>query len=225
MTSSETGAVTRQTRTYCVSERAVERLTSGSVERNFKYLVFGWFKTSVNLSFINRMNDAQSRPRREYTPKPKPIFDFGDDNHSNGGYTSSMALPPSRNSGKKQLSGSKSSFPSICEDHILQCLSQTSELLTVQCAQLLSWRKCLFMCVGEECVRGACALPCHLPAFLQLTFFPFPVTSSEPSFQLARLSFGKPTLCESQMAWAVFCRFSVCGVDDAVYLHSLWCEV
>ncbi|KAI3368844.1 hypothetical protein L3Q82_025826 [Scortum barcoo] len=46
----------------------------------------------------DRMNDAQSRPRREYTPKPKPIFDFGDDNHSNGGYSTSMALPPSRNS-------------------------------------------------------------------------------------------------------------------------------
>lgn len=103
MTSSETGAVTRQTLTRCVSECAAfssGALTSGSVERNFKRpLVFG---------FINRMNDAQSRPRREYTPKPKPIFDFGDDNHSNGGYTSSMALPPSRNSGKKQLNGSKS---------------------------------------------------------------------------------------------------------------------
>lgn len=49
------------------------------------------------------MNDAQSRPRREYTPKPKPIFDFGDDNHSNGGYSTSMAMPPSRNSGKKEL--------------------------------------------------------------------------------------------------------------------------
>ncbi|XP_037106127.1 SH3-domain GRB2-like 1b isoform X1 [Syngnathus acus] len=45
-----------------------------------------------------RMNEAQSRPRREYTPKPKPLFDFGEDNHSNGGYSTSMALPPSRNS-------------------------------------------------------------------------------------------------------------------------------
>ncbi|XP_077462810.1 SH3-domain GRB2-like 1b isoform X3 [Stigmatopora argus] len=31
-----------------------------------------------------RMTEAQSRPRREYTPKPKPSFDFGEDNHSNG---------------------------------------------------------------------------------------------------------------------------------------------
>uniref|UniRef100_H2LFP8 Endophilin-A2 n=1 Tax=Oryzias latipes TaxID=8090 RepID=H2LFP8_ORYLA len=42
-----------------------------------------------------RMNEAQSRPRREYTPKPKPIFDFGDNSHSNGGYPTTMAPPPS----------------------------------------------------------------------------------------------------------------------------------
>uniref|UniRef100_A0A3B3UE99 Endophilin-A2 n=1 Tax=Poecilia latipinna TaxID=48699 RepID=A0A3B3UE99_9TELE len=42
-----------------------------------------------------RMTEAQSQPRREYTPKPKPIFDFGENNHSNGGYTSSVAPPPS----------------------------------------------------------------------------------------------------------------------------------
>lgn len=89
---------------------------------NILLFLVATFKKNKPLSIcfcLNRMNDAQSRPRREYTPKPKPIFDFGDDNHSNGGYTSSMALPPSRNSGKKQLNGSKSSFPSICEHHIL----------------------------------------------------------------------------------------------------------
>nr|XP_061790234.1 endophilin-A2-like isoform X2 [Nerophis lumbriciformis] len=48
-----------------------------------------------------RMTEAQSRPRREYTPKPKPLFDFGEDNHSNGGYSTSMAPPPSRNSGTR----------------------------------------------------------------------------------------------------------------------------
>uniref|UniRef100_A0A8D0CWA5 Endophilin-A2 n=1 Tax=Sander lucioperca TaxID=283035 RepID=A0A8D0CWA5_SANLU len=51
-----------------------------------------------------RMIDAQTRPRREYTPKPKPIFDFGDDNPSNGGYSTSMAPPPSRNSAPEQPS-------------------------------------------------------------------------------------------------------------------------
>ncbi|XP_042073164.1 SH3-domain GRB2-like 1b isoform X1 [Haplochromis burtoni] len=44
----------------------------------------------------DRMNEAQSRTRREYTPKPKPVFDFGDNNHSNGGYSTPMAPPPSR---------------------------------------------------------------------------------------------------------------------------------
>uniref|UniRef100_I3JAJ7 Endophilin-A2 n=1 Tax=Oreochromis niloticus TaxID=8128 RepID=I3JAJ7_ORENI len=47
----------------------------------------------------DRMNEAQSRTRREYTPKPKPVFDFGDNNHSNGGYSTPMAPPPSRISG------------------------------------------------------------------------------------------------------------------------------
>uniref|UniRef100_UPI0037E98CC5 SH3-domain GRB2-like 1b isoform X2 n=1 Tax=Semicossyphus pulcher TaxID=241346 RepID=UPI0037E98CC5 len=57
----------------------------------------------------DRMNEAQTRPRREYTPKPKPIFDFGDDNHSNGGYPTSMAMPPSRNS-EPSFSSARLSF-------------------------------------------------------------------------------------------------------------------
>ncbi|KAL4634733.1 endophilin-A2 isoform X2 [Arapaima gigas] len=47
-----------------------------------------------------RINEAQSRPRREYTPKPKPVFDFGE-NQSNGGFTHSGA-PPARSSGTEQ---------------------------------------------------------------------------------------------------------------------------
>lgn len=46
-----------------------------------------------------RVNEAQSRPRREYTPKPKPSFDYGEPEHSNGGY-SPTANPPSYSSGK-----------------------------------------------------------------------------------------------------------------------------
>ncbi|XP_071382996.1 endophilin-A2-like isoform X1 [Centroberyx affinis] len=42
-----------------------------------------------------RVNEAQTRPRREYTPKPKPAFDFGEAEHSNGGYTPSPTNPPS----------------------------------------------------------------------------------------------------------------------------------
>lgn len=60
------------------------------------------------------MTEAQNRPKREYTPKPKPIFDFGDVNHSNGGYTSSMAPPPSRNSGRKKQNASQMSHVVLC---------------------------------------------------------------------------------------------------------------
>ncbi|XP_056148642.1 endophilin-A2-like isoform X2 [Lampris incognitus] len=41
-----------------------------------------------------RVNEAQSRPRREYTPKPKSSFDFGEAEHSNGGYTPASGNPP-----------------------------------------------------------------------------------------------------------------------------------
>lgn len=49
-------------------------------------------KLSEKLS--ERVNDAQSRPRREYTPKPRPAFDFGEVENSNGGYSPSATSPP-----------------------------------------------------------------------------------------------------------------------------------
>lgn len=48
---------------------------------------------------VCRVNDAQSRPRQEYTPKPKPAFDFGEVEHSNGGCSSSASSPPAYSSG------------------------------------------------------------------------------------------------------------------------------
>lgn len=46
------------------------------------------------------MKEAQSHPRKEYVPKPKPVMDFGDTNEqSNGGFTPTSA-PPMRNAGK-----------------------------------------------------------------------------------------------------------------------------
>ncbi|KAM8726847.1 endophilin-A2-like isoform 2-T2 [Acanthopagrus schlegelii] len=41
-----------------------------------------------------RVNEAQSRPRREYTPKPRPVYDFGEVENSNGGYSPAAANPP-----------------------------------------------------------------------------------------------------------------------------------
>ncbi|XP_046883670.1 endophilin-A2-like isoform X1 [Hypomesus transpacificus] len=40
-----------------------------------------------------RVTEAQSRPRREYTPKPKPSFDYGEPEHSNGGYAPAASPP------------------------------------------------------------------------------------------------------------------------------------
>ncbi|KAJ8419011.1 hypothetical protein AAFF_G00005100 [Aldrovandia affinis] len=51
----------------------------------------------------DRMNEAKSRPRQEYTPKPKPIYDYGETDQSNGGFTPALALPP-RSSASKQPS-------------------------------------------------------------------------------------------------------------------------
>ncbi|XP_076135101.1 SH3-domain GRB2-like 1b isoform X4 [Alosa pseudoharengus] len=49
-----------------------------------------------------RISEAQTRPRREYIPKPKPVFDFPEPDQSNGGFTPSVAPPPSRNSASEQ---------------------------------------------------------------------------------------------------------------------------
>ncbi|KAI1891646.1 hypothetical protein AGOR_G00145920 [Albula goreensis] len=49
----------------------------------------------------DRITEAQSRPRREYTPKPKPVFDYGDTDEPNGSFTPSFA-PPSRSSASEQ---------------------------------------------------------------------------------------------------------------------------
>lgn len=47
-----------------------------------------------------RVNEAQSRPRREYTPKPRPVYDFGEVENSNGGYSPAAANPPAYSAGK-----------------------------------------------------------------------------------------------------------------------------
>ncbi|XP_047679109.1 SH3-domain GRB2-like 1b isoform X1 [Tachysurus fulvidraco] len=45
----------------------------------------------------DRILEAQTRPRKEYIPKPKPVFDFGETNEqSNGGFTPVSAPPPIR---------------------------------------------------------------------------------------------------------------------------------
>ncbi|TMS09873.1 Endophilin-A2 [Larimichthys crocea] len=41
-----------------------------------------------------RVTEAHSRPRQKYTPKPRPAFDYGELENSNGGYSPAAASPP-----------------------------------------------------------------------------------------------------------------------------------
>ncbi|XP_032388336.1 endophilin-A2 isoform X2 [Etheostoma spectabile] len=62
-----------------------------------------------------RVNDAQSRPRREYTPKPRPSYDYGDVENSNGGYSPSATTPPAYSPGPSfQRTSIKSRRPEPC---------------------------------------------------------------------------------------------------------------
>ncbi|KAK7945756.1 hypothetical protein WMY93_001484 [Mugilogobius chulae] len=45
-----------------------------------------------------RVDEASSRPRREYTPKARPSFDYGETNNSNGGYSPAATSPPAYSS-------------------------------------------------------------------------------------------------------------------------------
>ncbi|XP_031137111.1 endophilin-A2-like isoform X2 [Sander lucioperca] len=62
-----------------------------------------------------RVNDAQSRPRREYTPKPRPSYDYGEVENSNGGYSPAATTPPAYSSGPSfQRNSIKSRRPEPC---------------------------------------------------------------------------------------------------------------
>ncbi|TRY95220.1 hypothetical protein DNTS_010030 [Danionella cerebrum] len=45
----------------------------------------------------DRMKDAQTRPRKEYVPKPKPVIEFGDTNEQSNGGFAPVSAPPMRN--------------------------------------------------------------------------------------------------------------------------------
>ncbi|KAL4608118.1 endophilin-A2 isoform X1 [Arapaima gigas] len=48
----------------------------------------------LSVKLKDRVNGAESRPRREYTPRPKPVCEYGDTDRSNGGVPSAFSLPP-----------------------------------------------------------------------------------------------------------------------------------
>ncbi|XP_053738405.1 endophilin-A2-like isoform X1 [Synchiropus splendidus] len=53
-----------------------------------------------------RITEANSRPRQQYVPKSRPSFDYGEADHSNGGYSSNATSPPAYSSGPQgQLTG------------------------------------------------------------------------------------------------------------------------
>ncbi|XP_034051895.1 endophilin-A2-like isoform X1 [Gymnodraco acuticeps] len=52
-----------------------------------------------------RVTDAQARPRREYAPKPRPVYDYGEVENSNGAYTPAASTPPAYSPAPAQYPG------------------------------------------------------------------------------------------------------------------------
>ncbi|XP_075953536.1 endophilin-A2-like isoform X2 [Anarhichas minor] len=52
----------------------------------------------LSAKLTERVTDAQSRPRREFTPRPKPVYDYGEVENSNGGYAPAATTPPAYSS-------------------------------------------------------------------------------------------------------------------------------
>uniref|UniRef100_A0A8C6WNL8 Endophilin-A2 n=1 Tax=Neogobius melanostomus TaxID=47308 RepID=A0A8C6WNL8_9GOBI len=50
-------------------------------------------------TLTQRVDEAASQPRREYAPKPRPSFEYGEMNNSNGAYSPPAASPPAYSSG------------------------------------------------------------------------------------------------------------------------------
>lgn len=67
----------------------------------FNFLISWLMNTRVVM--MCRVGEAQSRPKREYTPKPRPSFDYGQVENSNGGYTPAATSPPYYSAGKMHL--------------------------------------------------------------------------------------------------------------------------
>ncbi|XP_034411678.1 endophilin-A2-like isoform X2 [Cyclopterus lumpus] len=52
----------------------------------------------LSAKLSERVNDAQSRPRREYTARPKQVYDYGEVENSNGAYPPAATTPPAYSS-------------------------------------------------------------------------------------------------------------------------------
>lgn len=52
----------------------------------------------VTVRLRERVNEVQSRPKREFKPKPRQSFDYGNQENSNGGYSAGPVSPPAYSS-------------------------------------------------------------------------------------------------------------------------------
>ncbi|XP_061549292.1 endophilin-A2-like isoform X1 [Phycodurus eques] len=54
----------------------------------------------LSADLTKRVNECQSQPRREYRPKPRQSFDYGEPEQSNGGYSPAATSPPAYSPGQ-----------------------------------------------------------------------------------------------------------------------------
>lgn len=77
------------------------------------------------------MREASSRPRREYKPKPREMYDFGESDQSNGGFSCTPT---------PKVSGKVVSCMSACTQVSLeQCPGDGGELLSLRITFLMCW--------------------------------------------------------------------------------------
>ncbi|KAJ8271107.1 hypothetical protein GJAV_G00122840 [Gymnothorax javanicus] len=119
-----------ETSMYNLLETDIEQVTqlSSLVESQLQY-----HRQAVQIlqdlseKLQERMTEARSRPRREYTPKPKPVFEYSEPEQSNGGYSPTTA-PPSR---------SESSFHRRTSSWIAKFSSSSSAAVEQPCCKAL----------------------------------------------------------------------------------------
>lgn len=187
------------------------------------------------------MKDAQSRPRKEYIPKPKPVIEFGDTNEqSNGGFPQTSA-PPARNAGKTctqrmftntfQHSETWSRFrisidrQRLCytekttlvrERHIVLCVpaARWQGVMTPPVHVFVCLRLCACVCVGQT--RWA-AVSCSLRHPVTLFCVLFPLRHQPHTSSLAERHRGTPDCVSLRPYESVCVRMGKC-----MRLRALW---
>lgn len=93
-------------------------------------IIFCFVFQSIHVSLpFSRMREASSRPKREYKPKPRETYDFGDTDQSNGGFSCN---PTPKVSGKV--------VPCVCTQVPLeQPPGDRGELLYLEMMFLVCW--------------------------------------------------------------------------------------